>query len=770
MSEKLDQFAGLEEKGEEITDLETLTDQEFNVYCQNLGKEIAQLSQEEIEIKILQLLKEVTKRDTGGSRLFHYFDLPDTATKDEIQSGQSAQAKLYRALFNISSTSEYKENHEIQEVVRELENIVDQDPQMVGPVAMWQIAKDIMWRKDIPSHIKGGLMHSMTYALAFFDVENYESELLKNLDFENTKNYAETAHILEALKYFWAVGNESYAEDHGVPNFYLKVLEKIKATPKSNYLLSVRAREISTMLGESEYFPTEVRDVTPFELSKGVYAFNRHDDWLRVVPEEKNSDLEEAINDFNSNNEEIHNSVKVGQFVPPHFIEKRDQLFNKMRHLATIPIEEKIGEISNLDPEEKQQLLFDYEYLVSRPMREIIQREFNFELKDLSFREQFYFLNYLKQVTVAEVEKMKQFTSDYGVAGLRTFLSLEQGGKELGDRIVDFGQNKEVAGKVFEYYSQLLDRAEQAETLVKEASDCEGETCLELAGQVYGNIVNRAQKDLKEAVLEDNPQKVADRVETYIAEAKEYVALLQEVGAGKIEEITSQEISPEDQAQMKALLTGNYNKVYPGPENEAFRKLVSDSLEKSFTNPQTVFKVLRDKGKIVSFNRFDTIDTSYGREVSYFGSFSANPAYSGVGSVMLEETVKERLEDGRPMMAYCDPGQNITKKYIEDGFIATGFFQIAGQPSFEIWRSKDLSMIMKSKTIPTAELLAMSEPENSITVRKQEPNDTYPELKLGQALTRYFTHEKEINLVFEVLPNSLQSEFVSPEKDQQKVA
>lgn len=412
----------------------------------------------------------------------------------------------------------------------------------------------------------------------------------------------------------------------------------------------------------------------------------------------------------------------------------------------------------------------EYLYMVQPEMRVLLHESFGVDLTQLSRAEQLYFLNYLKRTNVDNTDTMKRFTSLYGVDGMRTFLSLERGDETLGDHIVAFGQHDEVAGTVFKYYGELLNSAERAEALVREVSDCEGDICLELASQVRENIVNRAQKDLEKAVRSHDPSEVAAQIENYVAAAKEYVALLQEVGAGKIESVSPESLTEEERARMQDLLRTNYNKAYPEPENEAFKTAVAGSLAKSFKNPNTTFRVLRDNGKIVSYNRFDTIRDFTGKEVSYFGSFNADPAYSGVGGVMLEETIKDQLESGRPMMAHCDPTQAITRKYIEDGFVATQFYELAGKPSFEIWRSKDSSTQLESKGRSVEELLESVGESGAMVVREHSESETYPELQNSMGLTRYFTHDGKTYLVFETLPDTLKGEFTPPQEEQKEAA
>ncbi len=411
-----------------------------------------------------------------------------------------------------------------------------------------------------------------------------------------------------------------------------------------------------------------------------------------------------------------------------------------------------------------------YKIFTSMRMRESMERYFGFSYVDLTTRNQLQLINFLTRNNTDRVDRVRDFTKLYGTNGLRTFLALERSDETFGDHIVTFGQRSDVAGSVFKYYGELLNSADRAEALVKEVANCEGNTCVELADQVRENILNRAQKDLEKAVRSNNPDEIAEQVETYVAEAKEYVALLQEVGAGKIENIPSGEVTTVEQERMRNLLQANYRKAYPELESGDFKRAVAGSLDKSFHNPSTTFRVLRDRDRIVSYNRFDILQDYTGREVSYFGSFNADPAYSGVGGIMLEQTIKDELESGRSMMAHCDPTQAITKKYIEDGFVATAYYSLAGKPSFEIWRSNDSSTQLESKDKTFDDLIGLANASKNIIVRTQAEQETYLELQYGNVLTRYFTHQGKTFLVFEKIPEKLRSDFTPPQQELKKAA
>ncbi|MBP9749583.1 MAG: hypothetical protein KBD21_02540 [Candidatus Pacebacteria bacterium] len=410
------------------------------------------------------------------------------------------------------------------------------------------------------------------------------------------------------------------------------------------------------------------------------------------------------------------------------------------------------------------QEITEYQYMVQPSTRVLLYNSFGVELSQLSRKEQFLFLKYLNQVSVANTDTMKKFTSRYRVDGVRAFLSLERGEKTLGDDIVAFGQH-DVAATVFRYYGALLDSAERAEELVREVSGCDGEACNELAEQVRENILNRAQIDLERAVrAKTDAEKagLAERLQTYVAHAKEYVALLQEVG-GRVESKSAGELSASEREQMKILQRGNYNKLYKGTEFDEFKEAVFAALDAHLDHPEehpdTVFNILKDSDKVVSFNRFDVVRSSDGREINYFGSFNADPAYSGVGGVMLEETVSKCLEDGRPMMAHCDPTQDISKKYIEDGFVATALVDFHGHGDFEIWRTQHIDVHFLSKQMTVAELLARKNMDGSMIVRKQCSPEHYDELRAGKVLTRSFKDSGLSYVVFEPLPEPLRETF-----------
>jgi hypothetical protein len=439
-------------------------------------------------------------------------------------------------------------------------------------------------------------------------------------------------------------------------------------------------------------------------------------------------------------------------------------LIDKQILKDSLVISDIVGDKKEVD---ENRLQYIYELFASKRMRQHMEKYFGFKYEELTLKTQIMFINYVLDKDNEEVDRVQNFislatTEKEKVDRFRTFLSLERGDESLGDDIVNFGQDFAEADKIFSYYGELLDSADNAEKLVKERIDCDSAECSGFVGQVRENILNRAQKDLEKAVRAKNLENLEQNLGNYVAEAKEYVALLQETGINKIDSIKAGELSKEDKQSMIELLKKNYELINPEEDQAEFRNAVLNSLINNFDNLNTEFRILRDKNKIVSFNRFDIVVDERGNEITYFGSFNADPAYSGVGGVVLEEVIKDRLKDGRPMLAHTDPNQPITKKYINSGFVVTNIEQNyvgTGRMIFEIWQSSEINNQLESKQLTEQELLDKIKNESSdIIVREQTSDETYPEINEGKALTRYIKDGKKTYLVFEKLPETLNKE------------
>lgn len=321
--------------------------------------------------------------------------------------------------------------------------------------------------------------------------------------------------------------------------------------------------------------------------------------------------------------------------------------------------------------------------------------------------------------------------------------------------IADFTQN----------INELMQSAREAESLVNERVKESEESAA--TDDVRDDLLAQAERVIEDAIAAKNREALEKVVASSKADIRLYVTLFRKFGAEKmlsnpLREVSAAEISEEQKEQMLSILRRNYGETYPGEEYKEFRVAIEKSLRDSFEKSGTQFYILENAGKIVSFNRFDEVND--GRKILYFGSFNADPIYHGVGSAMLEHTIKEKVRDSDVMFAHCDPRMSITQKYIEDGFVAVQTETIAGNFSFEIWRTADIETHLQTKRMDAAELVAIagqpSGPESDYFVREVKPDDVFEELDSGlpYLLTRYFTHEGKVYAAFE-LNTQLSHEF-----------
>lgn len=337
--------------------------------------------------------------------------------------------------------------------------------------------------------------------------------------------------------------------------------------------------------------------------------------------------------------------------------------------------------------------------------------------------------------------------------------------------VVTEQKREEVAKKIVISIESLLKIAAESEALVRDELVVEDSELQAKIQEVRSLLLSQAERAIVAFAASTDALQLEEALTSSEISARTFVALMQSGGVEKmvkhpLDSVPSSKLSENQREQMRLLLRTNYEAAYPHQRDTSFREEVARSLESAFSRSGTDFYILKDGEQIVSFNRFDThADAENSRTVLYFGSFNADPKYRGVGGVMLEHTIQEKLQTCDVMQAHCDPASDISKKYIEDGFIATNTETVAGNFSFEIWRSRDSSEQLVTKEMPVSDLIAVVDtsqrPEDHFFVRRVEPEDSFPELDsgLGYALTRYFTVQGVTYAAFEIPPADLYNRF-----------
>src|SRR3989344_5443 len=172
---------------------------------------------------------------------------------------ENIYTRMYKAIFNNA-----RENPELTQELGEMEGMISQNPQMLHPAHLIDIASDVMWDPRIHSYLKSTMIHGLGYALRFMESPEYEGAITAKLDFTNADNFSNTAHFLEFMQNLYNIGDEySYSGDNIVISRVRKSLESAVKKGQGSYLLNVRAQELlSDMDGSSRIWSRS--DRVPF--------------------------------------------------------------------------------------------------------------------------------------------------------------------------------------------------------------------------------------------------------------------------------------------------------------------------------------------------------------------------------------------------------------------------------------------------------------------------------------------------------------------------
>lgn len=424
-----------------------------------------------------------------------------------------------------------------------------------------------------------------------------------------------------------------------------------------------------------------------------------------------------------------------------------------------------------------------YKLFVSRGLLKSLQNDFGADLSQLNIREQFHFFNFIKDILPEEVGGVQNFTKTFGLTGMRSFLALEELGPMFGWTIASGATLAAQLGlkgtidNILKKYLELEDQTQVAEDYLKKNFDTEDQ---EAVHEMIKNIRKRAAHTYKELLshsvgTSEDEAKIAELIERTNAEAVLFTSAfgtlkrsgdldLESIKDTVFESVSALSFSKEDIERMDEILKRNW-----GGESEEFLAEVKQSLYTALENEKSTFYVLRHKGQIVGFNRFDDNTADENNPHIYFGSFNTDPEYGNgkLGEAIYEESLKHELKRGTHIEANCDPNSPITKKYLSSGFVATNYFDFGGKPSFHIVHFGELSEGLAGRVTPIETIIANAErgeyKTGSIVMREMkfdEPED-FREISEGKVLSKYFEQNGKTYLVFEELPEFLKDKIAA---------
>lgn len=345
----------------------------------------------------------------------------------------------------------------------------------------------------------------------------------------------------------------------------------------------------------------------------------------------------------------------------------------------------------SLVPEQVSRILFpipelgeaseEYLYKVfsSLGMRKKIEDDFGVQLEELSFPAQAQLLTLLNTRTKDEFGAVKKFSHEFGAHGLRTFLVTAQD-EQLRDKVFAFAEHvsKADAEKVLAAYASLVTKIDDIGGYLQTQFHKDNTQAVET---IIGRMLERGRNVLRQAYEhKDNPEKLLTLINEVNADnAIFYEGFKALRKQGEIKDFSdiidlsfaSIEAGPsiflqEDMDEMIRITRQNY-----ADKSEEFREAVVKGLTNALDREGTKFYILRHRGKIVGFNRFDEMPPATdGRARRYFGSFNVDPAFGNgkIGDVMIEQTVFKEAHSAI-IEAHCLPDAPVTQRYLRDGFV-----------------------------------------------------------------------------------------------------
>ncbi|MEA3322957.1 MAG: hypothetical protein U9Q12_01935 [Patescibacteria group bacterium] len=338
----------------------------------------------------------------------------------------------------------------------------------------------------------------------------------------------------------------------------------------------------------------------------------------------------------------------------------------------------------------------DYVALQSPVIRQIIQNGLYINFADLSFNEQFYFLQFAKNTRVSQVDKLREFignasNENHKLNRIQSFLSMEQGGQEMGEKIMSIGEklDQQSADMIFAKYAQLVDAASDVEQYI--LKQVEDEAGIE-ANEITEKLLVRGKKLLEFVadnveMSEESLQKIIEKIEAMSVDVELFKATAKNVRekGGPLEQLKDLQtmtldgkgVSGDKQTinKMKEMYGVNYEK-YP-----KLQALLVDSIDKKLADPDVQFHFSMYKDEKTGKQVITFLTTKQQDDDSiYFGSFNTdNEVFGGasLGLALAEEVFAQKEQKGvKKIEAHSVPQEGINNIYINRyHFVADGLVE-----------------------------------------------------------------------------------------------
>ncbi len=585
----------------------------------------------------------------------------------------------------------------------ELIGAIIQNPQMLHPKHYLEIICDTLANPIARDRVSYRLFEGMNYALRMFSHDpRYPEAIREQLNFVDPQSFSHTAYMLEFLSSLYAMGGD--ADNYGDGEYIFSVvreqLQDAVDSNKGSYLLHERA---ALLLDSINGVRSELQgDLSLRHIARGAIGIVDRKG-VRIFPETSQAEVKKIYEEL----EGIKSQFSQGGLSERMRINaRRNELTQALQEIPSRMLNSEDVSVPGRLADERA--FRDWEYLTTHAMRTTIKEDFGVECDELTLREQFAFLDYLKAVPVEDASQLKAFTFRYGTSALRIFLSVGDD-QALRQRVQSFAESSDEAlvKEVFSGYGKLVEHIDDAGDYLKQNF---GEGSASHANAVVEQLLTRARKLLEEAVEVNDESKEAflekvRMVDEDVALFTSACRTLKKSGALKLEDVEGVSISEkpagalsaEEKAKLLSLQDQAYRSLYTPEFLASLREVLKTTLE----NPHTHFYFLRksegEEDAIVSTLRFDEKDPV--ANTKHLASFFTDPSYNGgaIGEALLDEALMREQADGSAIVLECSP--HLLEFYMKHGFNETGRFEFKGESGISMRKDP----VMQPYTKPSDE-------------------------------------------------------------------
>ncbi len=406
----------------------------------------------------------------------------------------------------------------------------------------------------------------------------------------------------------------------------------------------------------------------------------------------------------------------------------------------------------------------DFLFFQLESLKEAFKEKSSIDLQSFALNEQYNFFEYTKEAKNSEAEKLYSFCRKYKEAGFRTFLSVEHGSKEMGDKILAIGDRlpENTAKEIFEKYGQIVDNVNNIITFAKNNFKQEIKTDPELIRKIEETLFTKAKQlllQMNDRLEHQNNMGLinisnelsrinADTITTFSI-FKQAVRNGEELPIESIEgSIFSKKNASEFDITQVEEMVQLYEENWKNHPDKEFASSLKAYFKTAFlprsNQEKNYFYTFEKDDHIRAFVRFEEKpdDSLY---ASALNVDEASKSF-GLGEAMMDEALVREAKE-HILHASCRKDNPSNMRYFEKGFISNGFKKTHETEEFDlIWdEKKNAKILSKQKTVN--ELIAIylkGGVSDGIEIRKASTLELlHKGIPFGKSMTRCFMNPQK---------------------------